>query len=53
MVRVGDDLDGIGARIGHGIDDPIDHGAAAEHMQDFGSPRPHAGAVTGGQDDGR
>src|SRR6266567_333246 len=51
VVRVGDDLDRISARFSHRVEDPIDHGAAAEDMQHLGSPRPHAGAVAGGQDD--
>ena len=53
MVRIDDDFDLAGAGIAHGIDDPIEHGAAAYRMQNLRCPRPHAGPMTGGQDDGR
>src|SRR6267378_5633412 len=52
MVRIDDDFDLVGARIADRVDDPIEHGAAAYRMQNLGGTRPHAGPVTGGQDDG-
>src|SRR5229473_2657410 len=53
VVRVDDHRDGIRTGLAYRVENPVDHGAAAKPMQDLGSPRPHAGAVTGGQDDGR
>jgi hypothetical protein len=53
VVGVGDDLDVRGAGLGDGVDDPVDHRAPAEAVEDLGSTRPHPGAVTGGEDDGR
>jgi hypothetical protein len=53
LVGAHDDLDVFGAGLGHRVQDPIDHGAAAEWMEHLGSTRPHPGAVTGGEDDGR
>src|SRR5256885_13066901 len=34
-----------------GFEDPVDHGTAADGMEDFGNPRSHARAVAGGEYD--
>jgi hypothetical protein len=53
VMGVDDHLDIARAGLLDRVDDPIDHRAAAQHMQNFRSSRLHAGAVTGGQNDGR
>jgi hypothetical protein len=53
LVRAHDHLYVLRAGLGDGADHPIDHRAAAYRMEDLWSARPHAGAVTGGEDDGR
>src|SRR5918999_4481377 len=46
-----DDATGTG-RDG-GIDDPLDHGLAADRVEDLGSPRQHPRAPAGGHDEDR
>ena len=36
-----------------GVDDPLDHGLAADPVQDLGSPGPHPRALAGGHDEDR
>ena len=53
VMGVGDDLDVLRAGLGDGVEDVVEHGPAADRMEDFGNTRPHPGAVTGGEYDGR
>jgi hypothetical protein len=51
VMRVGDDLDVLGAGFGQRLQDPVDHGPAAEGMKDLGGLRAHSSAMAGGEDD--
>src|SRR6266851_7271061 len=51
VMRVGDDLDVLGAGPCDRVEYVVEHGAAADRMEDFGNTRAHPGAVTGGEYD--
>ena len=42
-----------GARLARGVDDPLDHGLAADPVQNLGNVRPHPRALAGGHDEDR
>src|SRR5258708_19188507 len=52
VMRVGDDLDVLGAGRRDRVQNVVEHGAAADRVEDFGNTRAHSGAVTGGEYDG-
>jgi hypothetical protein len=53
VVGVDNHLDVPGARFGDRVQDVVEHGAAANRVEDLGDTRSHSGAVTGGEYDGR
>ena len=51
LVGVRDHDNVLRAGLVDGFDDPVDHRAPADGMEDFGNPGPHSGAVARGEDD--
>src|SRR5258708_1353075 len=52
VMRVGDDLDVLGAGPRDRVQNVVEHGAATDRVEDFGNTRAHPGAVTRGEYDG-